>query len=98
MKLADLRRVAVKKNLRIRFVLPNGLECVLDEHGVARLPAQRATADFNLETQLAGVERFTLEPAAAAKGAARPETLSREALAALAAPAHARAAAREEED
>ena len=96
MKLADLRRVAVKKNLRIRFLLPNGLECLLDEHGVARVPELRATADFNLESQLAGIERFTVETPGPSKGPAHPETLTREQLAALAGAAPG--AAHDDED
>lgn len=30
MRLLDLRKVTVKKNLRIRFSLSNGMECVVN--------------------------------------------------------------------
>lgn len=63
MKLSDLRKVTVKKNLRIRFALSNGMECVLNEHGVAQVPGLRAVPSFNLEDELAGVQQFLVEPA-----------------------------------
>lgn len=63
MKLSDLRKVTVKKNLRIRFTLSNGMECVLNEHGVAQVPGLRAVPSFNLEDELAGVQQFLVEPA-----------------------------------
>ena len=37
MTLADLRKLTVKKHLRIHFHLQNGLECIIDEHGLAQL-------------------------------------------------------------
>ena len=42
MNLSDLRKVTVKKHLRIRFPLSNGMECVVNEHGIAQVPALRA--------------------------------------------------------
>jgi len=63
MNLADLRRVTVKKNLRIRFALSNGMECVLNEHGIAEVPALRAVPTFNLEDELAAAREFVVEPA-----------------------------------
>jgi hypothetical protein len=63
MKLSDLRKVTVKKRLRIRFPLSNGMECVVNEHGIARVPALRAVPSFNLEEELAGVREFVVEPA-----------------------------------
>jgi hypothetical protein len=65
MKLADLRKVTVKKHLRIRFHLSNGMECVVNEHGVAQVPALRAVPSFNLEEELVGVQAFVVEPAGA---------------------------------
>lgn len=101
MKLSDIRKVAVKTNVRIRFHLPNGMECVLDEHGIARIPGLKSIPDFNLEEQFAGVERFLLEPVlqARAKAPAVVRKLSRAELAALAAPQSALAGhAAEHED
>ena len=84
MKLADLRKLSVKKQFRIRFVLPNGMECVVNEHGLAQVPALRAIPDFNLEEALAEVGRFSLEALAAdPKKDVRPQILSRDQLAAM---------------
>jgi hypothetical protein len=84
MKLADLRRVAIKTGVRFRFSLSNGLECVLNEHGIAEIPALKAVPDFNLEDELARVGQFTLEPAAAVeKNKNRPQVFTREQLAAV---------------
>lgn len=62
MKLADLRRLSIRKQLKIRFQLSNGMECVITEHGLAQVPALRRVPDFNLEQELAGASSFTLEP------------------------------------
>jgi len=62
MNLSDLRKVTVKKHLRIRFPLSNGLECVVDEHGIAKVPALRAVPAFNLEQELTGAQSFVVEP------------------------------------
>jgi hypothetical protein len=95
--LTDLRKVAVKKSLRIRFVLPNGMECAVDEHGLARVPALNKTADFNLEQELGKVKEFLLEYRAELdkKGMPRRQTMTQSELDAMtnatpgaAAPAH----------
>ena len=97
MKLSDLRKVATRQNVRVRFRLPNGMECILDEHGLARIPALKSIPDFNLEQEFAKVNEFVLEPVILEekqKHKSKPRMLSREQLAALAAPA-AGAAARQ---
>jgi hypothetical protein len=87
MKLADLRRVAIKTGVRFRFPLSNGLECVLTEHGIAEIPALRAVPNFDLEDELARAVQFTMEPVSTAeKSRNRLEVLNREQLAALVAP------------
>ena len=53
MKLGDLRKLAIRRQTRIRFPLANGLECVVNEHGVAQVPALNSIPDFNLERELA---------------------------------------------
>lgn len=74
MKLSDLRKVTVKKHLRIRFSLSNGMECIVNEHGIAQVPALRAMPSFNLEDELAGVQAFVVEPAGAGgKDKAKPQ-------------------------
>ncbi len=97
MKLAGLRKFAISRHLKVVFSLPNGLECVIDDHGVARVPALRGVPDFNLEDQLAAAREFRLEPTAAGKEAARPRVVSREELEAMTAAAPQAAAAHEED-
>ncbi len=97
MKLAGLRKFAVSKHLKVVFGLPNGLECVIDERGVARVPALKGVPDFNLEDQLADAREFRLEPAALSKDAARPRVVSREELEAMSAAAPRTTAAHEED-
>jgi hypothetical protein len=77
--LADLRKLSVKKSIYIRFVLPNGMECAMDEHGVARIPALRQVPDFNLERELPQVGEFLLEwrKDLDKKGMPKRQTLSR---------------------
>jgi hypothetical protein len=83
MKLSDARKVTIKKNVRIRFRLANGLECVLNEHGLAQVPELRGVPDFNLEEEFARADQFILEPVIAAgkpKEKFQPQTLTREQL------------------
>ena len=104
MKLADLRKLSIRQNLKIRFRLANGLECVITEHGVAQIPELRRTPDFNLEQELVSIREFVLEPAAGApsadRGGAAAESrrIGREELASMAAPVSAAAGADHEED
>jgi hypothetical protein len=83
MKLVDLRRAAIKSGVRVRFSLSNGMECVLNEHGIAQVAALRSMPAFDLEEELALAREFTLEPAVDDKGKARPQVLSRDQLVAL---------------
>src|SRR5437868_10695853 len=86
MKLSDLRKITVKKQIRIRFRLPNGMECVLNEHGIAEIPALKAPPDFNLEEELSHVDQFTMEPVPSGPkqtSKEKPRNVSREQLAAL---------------
>jgi len=84
MTLVDLRRAAIKKNLRIRFELSNGMECIVNERGIARIPALHAVPSFNLDQELSRASRFLVEPAGDA-GKRKPRSYSPEELAALAA-------------
>ena len=63
MTLTDLRKLTVKKSLRIRFLLPNGMECTVDEHGLAQIPALNKVPDFNIDRDLPSVNEFLLEMA-----------------------------------
>lgn len=85
MNLSDLRKVAVKKHLRIRFSLSNGMECIVNEHGIARVPSLRAVPAFNLEDELGGAQAFLVEEASAesAKSKAKPRSYARDEMAAF---------------
>lgn len=72
MKLQDGRKLAVRQRVRLRFRLRNGMECVIDEHGISRVPELREPPRFNLEDEFAAATSFTLEPAAG--GPARQAT------------------------
>jgi hypothetical protein len=84
MKLADLRKLAIRKQTRIHFPLRNGMECVINEKGVAQVPALNGPPDFNLEEEFAGVASFALEAVTlpGAKSASR-QSIGREELARL---------------
>ncbi len=87
MNLSDLRKVTVKKHLRIRFPLSNGMECVVNEHGIAQVPALRAVPAFNLEEELVGAHVFVVEPADGGekdKGKSKVRSYTRDQMVALA--------------
>ena len=99
MKLADLRRTTVRKALRIRFLLPNGMECTINEHGIAQIPALRAVPDFDLEEQLGHVREFVIETVTPPeKGKPRLQPLSLDQLVALTALPGADASHHDEHD
>ena len=84
MKLGDLRKFAIRQQTRIRFPLANGLECVVNEYGVAQVPALKSIPDFNLEQELAAAQSFQLDALSAdPKIPIKSRALRREELAAL---------------
>jgi hypothetical protein len=84
MKLGDLRKLAIRQQTRIRFPLANGMECVVNEHGVAQVPALQSIPDFNLEQELAAVKNFHLDTLTTdPKFPIKTRALRREELAAL---------------
>ena len=84
MKLADLRRMAIRRQTRIHFPLRNGLECIITEHGVAQVEALKSVPDFNLEEELASAARFLLDPIATGKkNPPKPQSIGREELAGM---------------
>ncbi|PWU04901.1 MAG: hypothetical protein C5B51_16065 [Terriglobia bacterium] len=98
MKLADLRKLSIRQNLKIRFQLRNGLECIITEHGVAQVPALQRVPDFNLESELAEISRFVLEPASATqKTAPKTRAVDREELASMLSSSPASAADHDED-
>jgi hypothetical protein len=38
MTLVDVRKLAIRKQSQIRFNLRNGMECIISEDGIARVP------------------------------------------------------------
>jgi hypothetical protein len=85
MKLADLRKLTIRRKARIRFPLANGMECVLNEHGMARVPALQGVPNFNLEQELAAAREFQFDTLTAdPKMPVKTRTMRREELAAFA--------------
>jgi len=80
MMLADLRKLSIRKQVKVRFRLQNGQECVVTEHGVAQVPGLKTVPDFNLERELASSSEFLLEPVApaGAKNPPKPRSIGRE--------------------
>jgi hypothetical protein len=64
MTLLELRRYAIRQRVSIRFTVPAAGECLVDGHGVAKIPSLRAAPGFDLETSLGSVEEFVLDPIA----------------------------------
>jgi hypothetical protein len=73
MKLADLRRAAVRNNARIRFRSPHGVECVVTERGLAQVPGLRGVPAFNLEQELESAGEFTMESKGATTSVSREQ-------------------------
>ena len=87
MKLSDVRRLAIRQQVRVRFRLNNGMECIVDEHGVSRVAALDGPPDFNLEDEFAVATSFELEPVRLVNGRLRIQELTRQELETLAAGA-----------
>jgi len=99
MKLVDLRKVAIKKQQKIRFRLRNGMDGVVNELGVATVPGLDRLPDFNLEQELEAAASFVLEPLnMGQKNAPKPRTLTREEMVAMVSAAPAGAAHHDEHD
>lgn len=99
MTLADLRKLSIRRDLRIRFPLNGGMECVIDEHGIAQVPGLRSIPKFNLEDELAAARQFIVEsPAGGSRKAAPRRTVGRQELESMAAPAGSAAAPGEHDD
>jgi hypothetical protein len=94
MKLVDLRKISIREQAKIHFCLQNGLECVVDEHGVAQVPGLHAKPDFNLEEELAGAGEFLFEPSLPKP----PRKLKRAEMESMAAASPAAAAAHDHDD
>lgn len=95
-KLADVRRIAIRQQLRVRFSLTNGMECVVDEHGIARVPGLTEPPGFSLEEEFTHAMQLAVEPAGGPPAGAR-RAISRADLEKMAVP-HAAGAADDHEE
>jgi len=64
MTLLDLRRYAIRAGVSVRFETPTVGECLIDQHGLLKIPSLRSAPDFNMEALLGSVDEFVLDPAA----------------------------------
>jgi hypothetical protein len=94
MTLADLRKLSIRQQVKVHFRLQNGMECIVNEQGVAVVPELRGAPGFNLEEELAGAAEFLLEPPPPAPS----RNLRREDLAAMASASPAAAPVHEHDD
>jgi hypothetical protein len=81
-RLADLRRVAVRNQVRVRFVCRNEVECVINEHGIAQISGIASAPGFNIERELESAKDFVMEQVS---GQGRPQSLRRDELERMAA-------------
>jgi hypothetical protein len=104
MKLAELRKLSIRKQFKIHFRLQNGMECIISEHGIAQVPALKGVPDFNLEEELATATTFLVEPAvvpdkkADKKNITLPRSVSREEMIGMTSATPASSSAAEHDD
>ena len=102
MKLADLRKLAIRKQVKVHFSLRNGMECVIGEDGIARVPALKAQPEFNLEQELTEAAAFVVETVVPAGQKAPPKSkpllLDRKQMTAMATESPSAVAVRDEHD
>jgi hypothetical protein len=97
--LVDLRKLSIRRDVRIRFTLNCGFECMISEHGIAQVPDLRSIPKFNLEEELAAAQQFVIEsPAVPSRKALPARTVNRRELEAMAAAARTSAPPGEHED
>ena len=88
MRLVDLRKLSIRRDVRIRFTLNGGLECLISEHGIAQVPGLRSIPKFNLEEELAAARQFLIEsPDGQPRKAPGGRTVNRQELEAMVASA-----------
>jgi hypothetical protein len=78
--LQDLRCYAIRQGVRVEFASPGAGRCVVNEHGVLKIPDLRGVPHFQVDSTLAGVEQFVLTPVQDPAGG---RTVSRQDLEAL---------------
>ncbi|MEP7367419.1 MAG: hypothetical protein ABI972_29520 [Acidobacteriota bacterium] len=72
MRLQDVRRLAIAETARFRFTISGNQECLIDEHGLARVTELRGVPDFNLESEFALAQEFHMELVPRGKAAKQP--------------------------
>lgn len=97
MKLADLRKLSVRRQVKIHFRLRDGMECVVNEQGVAQVPSLRSKPEFNLEEELAGASEFLFEPAPGSPEGLTARKLRRDELQSMVATRGSQGAAHDQE-
>ena len=70
--LAQARRFTVTKKARIEFAA-HGMRCVIDEHGVARVPELTAAPGFVLSDEFERAEEYHVEQAGLRRRVTREE-------------------------
>jgi hypothetical protein len=100
MKLADLRKLSIKQEMRIHFAVVGGLECVITERGIAQVPGLHGAPAFDLERELDRAREFRFEPARQPdrKHTAPVRVHTRDEVVRLLAPASATTAAEHEDE
>ena len=68
MRLSDVKRLAVKKQIRVRFTLSDGTYCIVNEHGVGTVPDLQGPPGFDLEEEFGRATEFSVESANVEKG------------------------------
>ena len=76
MKISDVRKMAIRQQTRVRFRMSNGQDCVIDEHGIARVPGIRDALHVSLDEELALAQEAHLESSAIPAKVA-PRTVTR---------------------
>ena len=102
MTLSDLRKLAIRKQVKIRFTLRNGMQCIIAEDGVARIPDLKAQPDFKLENEFAEAATFVVEPVTPLgqknPPKTKPLTLDRAAMSAMASQSPSAVAVHDDHD
>ncbi len=76
MKLSDVRKMAIRQQTRVSFLLSDGRECVVKEDGIARIPGINEIPVLNLEDEFALAVEMRLETAGSPAKTA-PRTVKR---------------------
>ena len=75
MTLQDLRRYAIRSRRRVEFTSADAGPCMVNEHGVLKIPAPAGAKQAKFDNSLTGVEQFVLTPA---QESGRRQTVTRQ--------------------